>query len=291
MKRASVVLLGLCLVAFASSADLADDVIAQVATNVAKLKAADPQAVPMAFWDFDGTIVKGDVSEGLEESGRQLYKGLVQRTIEEGLSPVYAKETGWRQYAQADYPRLRQLGYWLAWPFNAQIYEGVSAAKLDDFCRREFAAVYSKWYFKFSVKVFKGLAAAGVENYVISGSPEVYVRNAAESLGIPREHIRGIRVTEPGGRLSTQLVYPMPFAEGKVENLREFVAARPHGVAVAAFGNSYDNDAPFMRYVAAQPALPGGAKCTAVMINGTKPRPGYEEFFVKATETEVVSDR
>ena len=277
-----------CLFPCVALADLADDVIAQVSANVAKLKAADPEAVPLAFWDFDGTIIKGDVSEGLEENGKQLYKGLIQRTVEEGFSPVYAKETGWRQYAETDYPRLKQLGYWLAWPFNAQIYEGVESAKLDDFCRREFDRVYPKWYFRFSVKVFKGLAAAGVENYVISGSPEAFVRNAAASLGIPREHIRGIRVTETGGRMSTQLVYPMPFSEGKVENLREFVAAQAHGVAVAAFGNSYYNDAPFMRYVATQPALPGGAKGTAVMINGMKLRPGYEEFFIKTTETEVV---
>jgi len=40
----------------------ADGVISRVLDNVAKLKAADPQAVPMAFWDFDGTIIRGDVS-------------------------------------------------------------------------------------------------------------------------------------------------------------------------------------------------------------------------------------
>ena len=66
----------------------ADGIVERVRANVAKIRAADPQAVPMAFWDFDGTIIKGDISEGLCEDGRVLFKGLVERTIEEGLNTV-----------------------------------------------------------------------------------------------------------------------------------------------------------------------------------------------------------
>jgi hypothetical protein len=35
-----------------------------------------------SFWDFDGTILKGDCSEGLQEENKQVYKGLVQVAIE-----------------------------------------------------------------------------------------------------------------------------------------------------------------------------------------------------------------
>ena len=76
----------------------AEDIVARVRENVAKIRAADPQAVPMAFWDFDGTIIKGDISEGLCENGRTLFKGLVERTIEEGLNTVYPPDGGWAQY-------------------------------------------------------------------------------------------------------------------------------------------------------------------------------------------------
>ena len=67
-----------------------DEVVATVLANVAKLKAAQPDAVPMAFWDFDGTVIKGDISEGMYENepartGKQLYKGLVEETILAGL--------------------------------------------------------------------------------------------------------------------------------------------------------------------------------------------------------------
>ena len=282
-------ILGLCLLSFVlpAAADNAEDVLARVLENVAKLKAADPEAVPMAFWDFDGTIIKGDVSEGLTENGQQLFKGLVQRTIEAGLSTVYPKDGGWEKYAK-EYPRLCEIGLWFGWPYNGQIYEGLEVSKLDAFCRDEYAAVYRKWFFRFSVKVLKALEGAGVENYIVSASPECYVRNAAESLGLPRERFRGIRIEECAGRMTTRIVYPIPCGEGKVENVREIVLARPHGVAVAGFGNSYRTDGPFLRYIATQPSLPGGIRATSVMINGGKARPGFTEHFKTFDENDVV---
>ena len=266
----------------------ADGIVERVRANVAKIRAADPQAVPMAFWDFDGTIIKGDISEGLCEDGRVLFKGLVERTIEEGLNTVYPPDGGWAQYRERDYPRMNAIGRWLSWPFNAQMYLGQSAARLDAFCAAECEKVYRKWYFASSVKMMRALDALGVENYVVSASPEVFVRAAAASLGLPPERFCGIRVEIDGGRMTTKVVYPVPNGEGKVENVRLFVLARPHGVAVAAFGNSYSTDGAFLRYVALQPSLPGGAQGTAVMINGGKTVPGYTEHFITVEQRDVM---
>jgi len=280
-------IVSVCVPALAAETH-ADGVIAEILANVAKIKKADPQAVPMAFWDFDGTIIKGDVSEGLTEDGVQKFKGLQQLAIENGFSTCYPAQGGWERYRDSDYPRLNELGQWLAWPFNAQIFKGVESETLDRFSRRHFEETYHKWFFTSSVKIFKALKAAGVENYVISCSPDVFVRNAAESLGIPRSHILGIRVEEPAGRMSTRIVYPLPIAEGKIDSMRALVASHPHGVAVAGFGNSYFNDAPFMRAIVTQTNLPGGAKGVAMMINGMKKRPGYEGLFITVTEDEVM---
>ena len=268
----------------------ADAVVAQILENVAKIKSANPDAVPMAFWDFDGTIIRGDISEGFETvNGKpvKLYKGLIERTIEAGLNTVYPAKGGWEQYWDRDYPRLNEIGRWLAWPYNAQMYHGQSEAALGAFCEAECEKVYRKWYFASSMKIWRALAKAGVENYVISASPEVFVRGAAKSLGIPSSRCRGIGVAIFGGRLTAKLVYPIPNGEGKVENLREFVLARPNGVAVAAFGNSYSTDGAFLRYVATQPSLPGGAKGTALMINGGKTVPGYTEHFITAYQSDT----
>ncbi len=267
-----------CLVGFAGEPEAhVASVVREIKANVAKLKAARPDAVPMAFWDFDGTILKGDISEGLEENGETIFRGLVAETITAGLSTVYKGEAGWRQYL-TDYKRFNEIGRWSAWPYNAQIYEGVKAETLDAFCRDRVEKVYRKWYFASSVAIWKELEACGVENYVVSASPEIFVRNAAESLGASREQMRAIRVAIDGGRMTTRIVYPVPYGEGKVENVRELVLSRPNGVAIAGFGNSYSTDGAFLRYIVSQP-LPGGAKGFALMINGGKPKPGFEGLF------------
>jgi len=286
---ASVAVAALLLTA-AGAEEHADGVIRRVLDNVAKLKAADPQAVPMAFWDFDGTIIRGDISDGLREDGQEKFSGLAQRTIEAGFSSVYDSKTGWPQFRDRDYPRLNQLGRWIAWPFIAQMLHGARADALAAFCAAECEKVYRKWYFASSVRILRALEKAGVENYVISASPEVFVRSAAASLGLPPERFRGIRVEIAGGYLTPRVIQPVPEGEGKVENLRELVLARPHGVAVAAFGNSYSTDGAFLRYVATQPSLPGGAKGTALMINGNKTVSGYTEHFICVRQQDVAGD-
>lgn len=290
----------LCCAAFAAVVSFGaekhvDAVVTEVLANVAKLKAAQPNAVPMAFWDFDGTIIKGDISEGLfenekERTGKQLYKGLIEETILAGLSTVYKGPGGWKQYEEVDYPRMNEIGRWLAWPYNAQIYGGVPSADLDAFCSQKVAEVYRKWYFASSVAIWKALEKAGIENYVVSASPEIFVRNTVESLGVTRGRTRAIRVEIDGGRMTTKVVHPVPFGEGKVENVRQLVLSRENGVAIAGFGNSYSTDGYFLRYIVTQ-HLPGGAKGFALMINGGKEKPGFEGLFKLVEQDETVADQ
>ena len=263
----------------------------RILENVAKLKAAAPDAVPMAFWDFDGTILKGDITEGLEENGVVLYKGIVRRTTEAGLCPVYNGEAGWRQYIEKDYPRMNEIGRWLAWPYNAQIYAGASVSAISAFCAAGCEAVYRKWYFTSSLEMLRVLEAAGVENYIVSASPELFVRAAARTLSLPPGRFRGIRTEISGERITSNIIYPVPYGEGKVENVRSIVLSRPNGVAIAAFGNSYSTDGAFLRYISTQPSLPGGAKGTAVMINGGRNVPGYTEHFITVSQSETVEGK
>ena len=73
-KCFTAVVLALASVACFGYESHVDGIIARVSENVAKIKATCPDAVPMAFWDFDGTIIKGDISIGLEEGERVLFK-------------------------------------------------------------------------------------------------------------------------------------------------------------------------------------------------------------------------
>ena len=265
-----------------------DAVVSRILVEVAKLKAADPDAVPMAFWDFDGTIIKGDVSEGYAKDGVVGFRGLLEETIRAGLCTAYRGEEGWRAFRR-DYPTLRRLGRWLAWPSLGQMYHGTKAADIDAFCRARFRDVYAKWYYASSVEILRRLEAAGVENHVISASPELFVRNGGASLGLEATRMNGLRVGIDGGYVSTRIEEPVAMGEGKVEVLRRVVNARPHARAVAGFGDSYFTDGPFLRYVATQ-RLPGGAKGFAMMINGKEKNPEYDGLFLCVSQQKTVAD-
>ena len=57
-----------------------------------------PSPAFVAFWDFDGTILKGDCSEGLQADGKLVYPGLAQLAIEGGLSNLYSPDHGFTRF-------------------------------------------------------------------------------------------------------------------------------------------------------------------------------------------------
>ena len=282
---ASLVVVGMALAASAVEEHV-DRVVDEILANVAKLKADDPSVAPMAFWDFDGTIIRGDISVGLQEGGVERHQGMIHAGVMAGFSPFYKGEEGCRQFDR-DYARLNEIGRFIAWPFIGQAFSGVKVADFDRFCVQRIRDVYSKWYFASSVAILRRLEAAGVENHIISGSPDIYVKNAAESIGLTPDRMHGNSLAIDGGILSTRIEYPVTTGEGKVEVLRRLVNARKNAVAVAGFGDSYKTDGAFLRYIVRQ-TLPGGAKGFALMINASGSDSGYEGLFTCVCQSEIV---
>ena len=293
MKKKTIFigLFALCLSHAACGAEThADGIIREILANVEKVKAARPDAVPMAFWDFDGTIICGDISTGHSVAGRQVYQGMIAYSAEAGFSPVFKSGAAVEEYLEGMYRRLgKDVGRWISWPSLGQVFHGADAVKLEEHCRDYAQRVLKDWYFTSSVKIMRALEKAGVENHIVSGSPDIFVKAAGVAAGVPRLKSVGIRQRVAGGRLTTRLEYPLSMNEGKVECIREVINACPGAVAVAAFGNSYWTDGPFMRYVA-EGQLPGGAKAVAMMINGGTPPPEYAGLFrlVEQSETDAV---
>lgn len=289
-------LIFVCLFAFCSvnavqaAETHADEVIREIIANVKKIKTVSPDAVPMAFWDFDGTIICGDISIGHTVDGRQVYQGMIAYSAEAGFSSVFKDGAAAEEYLGGMYRKLGEdIGRWISWPSLGQVFHGADAVKLEEHCRDYARRVLKDWYFTSSLRIMRALENAGVENHIISGSPDIFVKAAGAAAGVPRLKSVGIRQRIAGGRLTTQLEYPLSMNEGKVECVREVMNACPGAVAVAAFGNSYWTDGPFMRYVA-EGRLPGGAKAVSMMINGGTPPLEYVGMFrlVEQRETGAV---
>lgn len=287
-----VLILGLALVGWACAAEEPHvaEIIAALTESVAKLRAADADAVPMAFWDFDGTIIKGDIGDGFEESDGRGYRGMIEASILAGLTSVYSGEPGVRQW-RADYRHMAGIGAWLSQAFDVQMYAGTRAADLEALCEGRIRDEgITAWYFVSSMAIWRALEKMGVENYIVSANIEPLMRGVAPSLGIPRERIRASRTEIVGGRVTTKVLYPIPYGPGKVDAVREFVQVRPHGVAVAGFGNSYRTDGDFLRYIRSQP-LPGGVKPLAVMINGGAEPKAFQGLFRRVDQQETCGER
>ena len=91
-----------------------------------------------------------------------------------------------------------------------------------------------------------------------------------------------------------ELIYPVTWSQGKVEKLRAIVdkISKQHPdkqvVVLAAFGNSYSTDGPFLRYIVTQ-KLPAG-EAVAVMINGGNPPSEYGDLFIKVQQSQIQAD-
>lgn len=269
------------------------DIINTQQAILAKLAGSSPQeCIFLTFWDFDGTILMGDCSEGMKTEGRTVYKGLLQLAIEAGYSKIYQPENGFDRFWK-DYRHLESnIGEWLAYPFLPQMLRGAKAGDVSLLANRHFKDILKQYYFKSSIEVLESLEQAGIENHIISACSDIFVNEAASTLKLPQERFNGIQVQIEGGRLTEKLVYPVTWAEGKAEKLQMIVSRiqdrnpNKRVIALAAFGNSYSSDGPFMKYVATQ-TLPAG-KPLAVMINGGKAPDIYHDMFIQVQQSEII---
>ena len=217
----------------------------------------------IAAWDFDGTILKGDCSEGLRDGDRTIYRGLAQVAIEKGLSSVYPPEGGFARF-WTDYTNMyTRVGHWLAYPFIPQMLRGARADEVLRLSQNYFSSTLSNYLMASSVKIIRALERGGVQSHIISASADLFVKGAAESLGLPATHMHGIQVRIRDGRLTEELVYPVTWNIGKLERLKQIVAdieqgpGSPKVFVLAGFGDSYGTDGAFLRFIATQD-LPAG---------------------------------
>ena len=255
---------------------------------------ARPSPAFLAFWDFDGTILKGDCSEGLQAEGKGVYPGLAQLAIERGLSSLYPPAGGfdrfWTDYTNMD----ARIGSWLAYPFIPQMLRGAKADDVLQLSRQHFAGTLSNYLMASSVHLIHALQKGGVEVHVVSASADLFVKGAADSLGLPEGHIHGIELRAREGRVTEEIVYPVTWNIGKLEKIRAVVAQMEREVAgrrvfiLAGFGDSYTTDGPFLKFIATQ-SLPAG-KPIAVFYDSKKEPDEYRGLFYQARHSRTISE-
>lgn len=241
-------------------------------------------------WDFDGTILMGDSTEGLTQNGKSEFAGLEETAIDAGLSSIYKPgefKKFWQDYETMD----RVQGHTAAYTYLPRVFKGTKLADLEKIAEVHFARVLAPYYFSSSVTMFNALKAAGVTPYVISAAPHIFIRSSAATLGIPANHIYGIEVAiGADGRVTDKVVEPVTYAQGKARRLEMIVKGLAGDgkrvFVLGAFGNSFHTDAEFLEWTMKQ-NFPAG-KPIALMINGGTAPAEYAGSFTQVEQQFVM---
>jgi HAD superfamily phosphoserine phosphatase-like hydrolase len=179
---------------------------------------------PGCTWvtDADGTLWTDDIGEGF----------LKQLILDKAFVSPEAGGDVWASY-EARVKADRTAGY--AWA--AQVMAGM---REEDVVAR--ADAYAKTFVP--KHLFPGMSALlaeararGCDRWIVSASNVWIVRAAAPYLGIDPRQARGIEVVVKGGVLTTELMPPVPYREGKVETIRKFVGRMPTLVSGDSVGD------------------------------------------------------
>jgi phosphoserine phosphatase len=243
------------------------------------VRQADDSVVPVAFWDLDGTLLEGDCVDGYRRRDGAGYAGMVERAIDGGLCPAFAASGGMRAYLAEYRRRRRRDGRAAAYTFQSLIFAGAAMGPLKELARRVFSEELAPWFFADALDGWKRLEGAGVRCWVVSASPDFFVRGAASVLGVPEDRCVGMRLRRApdDSSLLPELDGPALFGQGKAHCVRrlldDMAAAQPgrRFLPVAAFGNDPESDGPMLEEVR-QRSAPSGASVGA-LINVPRPAP------------------
>jgi phosphoserine phosphatase len=242
----------------------------------------EEKCVFLAFWDFDGTIMKGDSSEGLYENGETIFQGMVEIGIKAGYSQKYKGQTGFVEFMKY-YHETEKFDKQKAYYSIPKIFAGAKESDLLTLSTNHFEKIMKNYYFPSSVRIMTELKEAGIRSIVISASSSFIVQGSFGTLPLEPNSIHGVQVEVVDGIITEKEISPLTYSVGKREVLQQIVTKileekkADRVFVLAGFGNSYDTDGPFLEYIANQNLEAGSP--IAVMINGGKSPDNYHGRF------------
>lgn len=266
--------------------DIAQQILANRQAIANSPVCKNKQCTFLTFWDFDGTIIKGDCSDGLSENGKIVYRGIIDLAIEKGLSKKYQAAQG-REKLYTEYEKLAKKDKKQALVHLALAFSGTREQDMLKLAQKHFQTKLKNYYFRESFMLLQQFKQVGIQSIVISASADFIVKGSQKT--IPVAQIHGIRIKTSKGIIDKKAIEPVTYAEGKRERLQQILdeyGKKGPVFILAGLGNSYHTDAKFLQYIAKQ-KLPAG-KPMVVMINGGTPPVEYQNAFKKVEFQKVV---
>jgi len=175
-----------------------------------------------ATFDGDGTLWAGDVGEG--------FFSWMLKNRHYPVKRIPMLERSWRQYREGRFDGEKM------YELMVTAMEGMRESEVKQLATRYFDQVHMNSIYRPMATLVLALRESGFAPWVVSGSPYWVVAAGARHFGIPESNVIGLSVKVDGsGRLTNQVVRPVPWKSGKAKRIMLEVGQAP----LIAAGNSY----------------------------------------------------
>lgn len=109
-----------------------------------------------------------------------------------------------------------------------EFLSGLAPEEIEAIGDTYFYKKYATKFYPEMRELLANLEAYGFEIWILTASPEIlYQQFVHANLGIPKNRILGVKSVISQGKVTDQLVYPIPQDKGKAEAIATFIKAKP----------------------------------------------------------------
>ncbi|HEY9840869.1 MAG: HAD family hydrolase [Candidatus Sericytochromatia bacterium] len=170
----------------------------------------------VAVFDADDTLWRHD-------AGEAFLKFLLER------NKLVNVPAGFDVFA--NYEALCAQNKWLGYPYASQVMAGMKVADIKALAKEFFTGPFQANIYPGQRSLIQRLQRAGVEVWIVSASPQWLIEQGAPYLGVPADHVVGVRLGEANGLATPHVIPPMTFRQGKVEAITKYIGKTPVLVA------------------------------------------------------------
>lgn len=215
-----------------------------------QIKVQNPNTQFLSCWDFDGTLIKGDIGEGLYTEGKHEYCGLVEEAIIHGFIPRYSNHHGLQQFWQKYKDLAKEHSLLKAYKFLVDCIYTIPRTRRDEFkelCIRLVDEHISKYFYSQTRALMASFNNKKIIPIIISASPQILIDSVIHHFPVDPQFAFGVSDPKENKQIFN-------YGEGKVARidavsklLKEKL--NTNIVAIFAAGDSWANDGAMMQRV------------------------------------------
>lgn len=193
-----------------------------------------------AFFDFDGTIIDGDISDG--KYGKNGFQGLSELCINKGVIPELKGDLGYVEYKEIREQEAKTTNNY-PYMYAPNIFKGISnkeKSNIVSYIKEPIKNIIENNIFYFIKDTLDFCEKNNIAIYIVSASPHIFVQELGQFLNTPRENCFGIDVNNINDFIN--------HAEGKAKRVK-YICQKRNLIPILSIGNTWLSDGDMLMHV------------------------------------------